>query len=87
MFDQHQVNYNKLNTCLETLKNFQDMRARSKLWTFYNHCRRVWTKLDTEFVTCRRYKRLTERYKDLEVEFDASIVVFEQYSTIAALTY
>lgn len=87
MQTRHQHNYDRLNECLETLKNFKDMRARSQLWAFYNNCRKVWTKMDNEFIKCRRLKRLTERYTDLEREFNETIVAFGQWSTIAALSY
>lgn len=87
MHDRHQSNYAKLNACLETLKTFKDMRAKSNLWVFYNNCRRVWTKMDNEFVKCRRLGRITEKYNDLEAELCENIVIFEQWTTMAALTY
>jgi hypothetical protein len=86
MHERHQTNYAKLGECLESLKAFRSTRAKNQLWVFYNNCRQVWTKMDNEYIKCRRLKRMTERYNDLEAEFNETIITFEQWSTMAALS-
>jgi hypothetical protein len=87
MYDRHSHNYAKLNACLFTVKGLVDMRSRSEMFKFYRVCSKVWTSMDNEFVKCRQLGRLTPRYSDLEAEFNAAVVEFEQWSLIAALTY
>jgi hypothetical protein len=43
--------------------------------------------LDIEMVECRRLKRVTPKYTDLERNLNECVTVFEQWSIMAALTY
>ena len=43
--------------------------------------------MDQEFVNCRRNKKISIKYTELEQQFNESIIVFEQYSIIAVLQY
>jgi hypothetical protein len=85
MHEQHQQNRDNLDICLESLQRLPDLSAQSQLWKFYNNARIKWTEMDREFVQCRRVKRLTPKYLDLEAQYNESITVFNQYHMIAIL--
>ena len=87
MHEQHTNNHGKLEACLSTIQGISNMVAKSHLWRFYNTARTIWVEMDKEFVNCRRNRRISSKYTELEKTFYESIIVFEQYSIIAVLQY
>lgn len=87
MNERHQSNHDKLDACLVQIQGISNMLAKSKLWKFYNNCRTCWTEMDREFVNCRRAKKVTLKYTELEAQFVECIHTFEQWTIMAALSY
>lgn len=87
MFEQHEKNLELLEQCLDKLHAVDDMGARSTLWKFYANCRREWNEMDNEMVVCRRFKRVTPKYTEIEAKFHGCVNEFEQWLTMAALMY
>jgi len=86
MLERHAANSEKLENCLTQLKSMP-MAPKSKMWKFYNTTRAAFTELDREFVECRRLKKVTLKYTELEKTFEDCVTVFEQWAIMAALTY
>jgi len=87
MQEIHQKHRDELDALLEALQSTKDMRAKSTLWKFYNNARLIWVELDKEMIQCRRRKKLTQKYTDLEVQYAECIKVFEQWTLMATLLY
>jgi hypothetical protein len=87
MQEHHQAMRDKLDECLVTLQETPDIRAKSALWKFYNTCRIIWVEMDREMVECRRRKRVTQKYTELNTKFDECVTNFEQWITFAKLLY
>jgi hypothetical protein len=87
MQDNHQALHNKLDECLTALHNTHDIRAKSTMFKFYKNCRITWIFLDQEMVNCRRLKKVTLKYKELEAEFLEHVHNFEQWHLMASLMY
>ena len=83
----HQALHNKLDECLTALQNTHDIRAKSTMFKFYKNCRITWVFLDEEMVNCRRQKRVTLKYTELEAEFLEHVRNFEQWHVMASLMY
>ena len=64
-----------------------DMRARSQLFKMWKNCVNLRTEMDKEMVECRRRKKVTQKYKDLEAELQERIANFEQWITFSKLLY
>jgi hypothetical protein len=77
----------KLDHLLTVISSTKDIRARSDLYKVYTNCRNIYTELDRESVECRRQKRITLRYTELEQKLNLSIQEFEQWITYASLLY
>lgn len=82
----HQANSDKLDECLSTMRTVTGVQAASTLWKFYNNARLVWKSLDNEMVECRRRRRLTQKYAELQVEFDECVNTYGQWRVMAALS-
>ncbi len=63
------------------------MVPKSKMFKFYKSVTHAFTELDKEHVECRRLKKVTLKYTELEQKFHECVTVFEQYSIMAALSY
>lgn len=87
MQENHQAIRDKLDECLVTLQSTDDMRAKTALWKFYNTIRLIWVEMDKEMVECRRRKRITQKYTELESKFTECVNNFEQWTTFAKLLY
>lgn len=57
----------------------EDMR---RLW---RPSRNIWNELDKELVECRRIRKVTSKYTDLELDLLTRIEVMEKYITFATL--
>jgi len=57
----------------------EDMR---RLW---RPARDIWNELDREMVECRRLKKTTVKYQELEQDLSTRIDLMEQYITFATL--
>jgi hypothetical protein len=79
--------YAKLHSLLTVVGNTKDIRARSDLYKVYNNCKKLYDALDRESVECRRLRRTTLRYTELELALNESITEFEQWITYATLLY
>lgn len=86
MDHHHAQNKYKVDVCFEQLQSM-GIVVKSKMWKLYRNVSRAWVLLDTEYIECRRSKRLTPKYKDLEQNLNECITVFEQWSLMAALQY
>ena len=78
---------NKLADLFIVVSNTKDMRARSDLFKMYKNCKKIYTDLSKEAVECRRLKRKTVKYTELEQKLNESIQEFEQWISFAALLY
>jgi hypothetical protein len=88
MQQQHQANKDRLDQCaMSMLKVVQDMQAKGILWKFYENCRRIWAEMDKEMVECRRRRRVTHKYTELQIQFDECVKHFEQWIIMAKLMY
>lgn len=87
MFEAHQTHRDELDVCLVALQNTHNMVTKSALWKFYNNCRTIWVELDNEMINCRRLKKVTQKYTDLEVKYAEAIKNFEQWHVMATLMY
>ena len=87
MQEKHQVLHTKLDECLTAMQNVQDIRSKSTMFKFYKNCRITWIFLDQEFVECRRQKRVTLKYTELEREFLEHVHNFHQWHVMATLMY
>ena len=77
----------KMTRLLAIVSSTKDMRARSDLYKMYQNCKNIYIELDKETVECRRLKRNTLRYTELEQKLNESIKEFEQWITFANLLY
>ena len=77
----------KMTRLLAIVSSTKDMRARSDLYKMYQNCKKIYIELDKETVECRRLKRNTLRYTELEQKLNESTQEFEQWITYAALLY
>jgi hypothetical protein len=82
----HDLNHAKLQECFAQLQSM-GMIPKSKMFKFYRNASLAFTELDKEFVTCRRNKRMTPKYSELERVFNECVTNFEQWSIVAALSY
>lgn len=76
-----------LDRLLGVVSATKDIRARSDLFKMYHNCKDIYTEMNKESVECRRLKRNTLRYQELEEKLNESIKEFEQWITYAALLY
>jgi translation initiation factor 2B subunit (eIF-2B alpha/beta/delta family) len=77
----------KMARLLTIVSSTKDMRARSDLMKMYQNCKKIYLELDKESVECRRLKRNTIRFTELEQKLNESINEFEQWISYAALLY
>lgn len=87
MHTHHQARRDELDKCLTTLQQTTNMVAKSTLWKFYNNLRLAWVALDTEMIECRRTKKVTLKYKEIDAEFASHYTNFEQWHIMAALMH
>ena len=87
MEQQHQAHLARLGQLLEVIHATKDMRARSTLFKFYRNCSDCYKELDREMVNCRRTRRVTPKYTELEARYKESITVFEQWTVMAKLMF
>jgi hypothetical protein len=83
---RHMKNHAKLDECLMALQRMDDIVIKSQMWKFYNTTRRCWTAMDKEFIECRKYKKLTLKYTELESNLDECVKEFNRWSLMALLT-
>ena len=86
MFEVHTQHKETVDQCFAQLQSM-DIVAKSKMFKFYRNVSSTWTELDKEFVNCRRSRRVTPKYTDLELKLNDCIRTFEQYSIMATLMY
>ena len=77
----------KLAELRESINSTADIRARSELYALYRNCRITWEEMSKEMVECRRRKKLTQKYTELETQLNERIDNFEQWITFAKLLY
>ena len=82
--EEHEQTLARLLAIISATK---DMRAKSDLFKMYQNCKNIYIELDKESVECRRTKRKTVKYLELEQKLNESIKEFEQWITFAALLY
>lgn len=77
----------KMSDLFKVVARTDDMRARSDLFKMYKNCKKIYTDLSKEDVECRRTRRKTVKYLELEQKLNESIQEFEQWITFASLLY
>lgn len=77
----------KLASLLTVVNQTTDMRARSQLYKLYNNCRKKFDELSKESVECRRMKKVTVKYTEIENQLQECIHNFEQWTFFAKLMY
>ena len=83
----HEQNHFKLVECFMTIRDLSDMTVKSSMWKLYMNCKRKWTELDNEFITCRKLRKITAAYTQIEAEYNDCITTFEQWHVIAVLSH
>ena len=86
LHEQHNQNPEKLQGCFAQLQNMA-LVPKSRMFKFYKNVTHAFNELDKEHVECRRIKKITLKYTELEQKFRECVTVFEQYSIVAALSY
>jgi hypothetical protein len=82
---RHSKNHSKLDECLTELQRIDNIVMKSQMWTFYNTTRRCWSAMDKEFVECRRTRKLTIKYTELESDLDECVKEFHRWTLMALL--
>lgn len=77
----------KIEELFKIVQSTADMRAKSQLYKFYINCRYAQVALDRESVECRRLKRVTPKYTELENKLKDCIHTFDQWVVMAALQF
>ena len=63
----------KLASLLTVVNQTTDMRARSELYKLYTNCRKKFDELSKESVECRRMKKVTVKYTEIENQLQECI--------------
>ena len=63
-----------------------DYKFRTDLSRLFNLVGSVFLKMDRELVNCRRLKKYTLKYKELEAELDSNMRRYEKYYLQAILS-
>jgi predicted nuclease with TOPRIM domain len=77
----------KLASLLTVVNQTTDAQARSQLYKLYNNCRKKFDELSKESVECRRMKKVTTKYTEIEQQLQECIHNFEQWTFFAKLIY
>lgn len=77
----------KLASLLTVVNQTTDTQARSQLYKLYNNCRKKFDELSKESVECRRMKKVTAKYTEIEQQLQECIHNFEQWTFFAKLIY
>ena len=86
ILERHAQNRAKQQECFLQLQSMSVV-PKSKMFKFYKNLSHAFTALDKEHVECRRIRKVTLKYTELEQQFYECIRVFEQWSIMAALSY
>jgi hypothetical protein len=81
------LNSARLARLLAIVSSQKDMRVKSDLFKMYQNCKNIFTEMSKEDVECRRLKKTTVKYRELEQKLNESIQEFEQWITFATLIY
>ena len=82
------MDYNaRLDELLSIVSKTPDMRARSELYKLYRNCKNLYTELNREEVECRRLRKTTAKYSEIEQKLNESITNFEHWLSFSALLY
>lgn len=77
----------KIASLLTIINQTTDMPARSQLYKLYINCRKKFDELSKESVECRRMKKITAKYTEIEKQLQECIHNFEQWTFFAKLMY
>lgn len=77
----------KLASLLTVVNQTTDIQARGQLYKLYNNCRTQFNELSKESVECRRMKKITTKYTEIEKQLQECIHNFEQWTFFAKLIY
>lgn len=76
-----------LQSFFKQVQATEDIRARSQLFKMWKTCVNIRTEMDKENVECRRLRRVTLKYTELEAQLNEAIQNFEHWITYARLLY
>lgn len=62
-----------------------DPKLKHDLSRMYTNALSIWASMSIELIVCRRVKKFTRRYSELETAFVAAVDIMEQYLTFATL--
>jgi hypothetical protein len=77
----------KIEELFKIVQGTSDIRAKSQLYKFYSNCKHALVALDRESVECRRLKKVTSKYTELENNLKDCIHTFDQWVVMAALRF
>lgn len=77
----------KIEELFKIVQSTADMRAKSQLYKFYINCKHALVALDRESVECRRIRKVTPKYTELENNLKNCIHTFDQWVIMAALQF
>ena len=77
----------QIEELFKILQSTTDIRAKSQLYKFYINCKYALVALDRESVECRRLKKVTLKYTELENSLKDCIHTFDQWVVMAALRF
>jgi hypothetical protein len=77
----------QIEELFKILQSTTDIRAKSQLYKFYINCKYALVALDRESVECRRLKKVTPKYTELENSLKDCIHTFDQWVVMAALQF
>jgi hypothetical protein len=77
----------KLAEIKEHINSLIDFRAKTELNALYRNCIAILEEISKEEVECRRRKKLTQKYTELETQLTERIEHIDQWVTYAKLLY
>jgi len=69
----------------DAIATIKDRRARADLTKLFRSANSVLTEMSKEAVECRRNKKITVRYRELENNLETALTNLEHHITFAAL--
>jgi|688.fasta_scaffold973518_1 hypothetical protein len=84
VMEEYKDQIEELFKIVQTTKN---ARAKSQLYKFYINCKYALVALDRESVECRRLKKVTPKYTELENSLKDCIHTLDQWVVMSALQF
>ena len=72
---------------VEQVRAVKNLLARQDLTRMLDHCVRLWNKMDSELVECRRLNRYTALYQSVEAQYVEQLRTVSRYLVWAHLRF